>query len=59
MAAITGLGAYIGYKLDEHYQNETPIYTILLTFIGFSIAMYNVIKQANKISKSNDDAYDE
>ena len=51
MAAITGLGAFIGIKLDEHYTNENPIYTIIGTFIGFGVAMYFVIKQANKLSK--------
>ncbi|MBT8265570.1 MAG: AtpZ/AtpI family protein [Bacteroidia bacterium] len=51
MAAITGLGAYIGYRLDEHYQNENDIYTIILTFIGFAIAMYFVLKQINSLTK--------
>lgn len=50
MAAVTGLGGYVGYKLDEHYQNESNILTILLTFIGFGIAMYGVVKIANKLS---------
>lgn len=51
MAAITGLGAYIGYRLDQHYQNENDIYTIILTFIGFAIAMYFVLKQINSLTK--------
>ncbi|MBT8253303.1 MAG: AtpZ/AtpI family protein [Flavobacteriaceae bacterium] len=50
MAIITGLGAYIGFKIDEHYQMEEPISTIIGTFIGFAIAMYGVVKQANKLS---------
>jgi F0F1-type ATP synthase assembly protein I len=53
MAAVTGLGAYIGFKLDEYYQNENNILTILLTFIGFGIAMYGVVKIANKLSNQN------
>lgn len=51
MAAITGLGAYIGYKLDERYQNENAIFTIILTFAGFAIAMYFLLKQINNLTK--------
>lgn len=59
MAAITGLGGYIGYKLDEHYQNENNILTILLTFIGFGIAMYGVVKIANKLSNQKNASDDQ
>ncbi len=52
MAIITGLGAFVGYKLDERYNIEDSIYTIIGTFIGFAIAMYMVVKQANKLSNS-------
>ena len=55
MAIITGLGAFIGHKLDQHYSNETPIFTIVLTFIGFGIAMYMVVKQTNKLTNQKDD----
>lgn len=51
MAAITGLGAYIGVKLDAHYQNDNDIFTIILTFVGFAIAMYFVLKQINALTK--------
>ncbi|NNK87003.1 MAG: AtpZ/AtpI family protein [Flavobacteriaceae bacterium] len=51
MAVITGIGAYIGYKLDEHYTTAEPIYTIIGTFIGFGIAMYLLVKQVNKFSR--------
>ena len=51
LAIITGLGAFIGFKLDERYSTKEPIYTIIGTFIGFGIAMYGVVKQVNKVSK--------
>ena len=51
LAIITGIGAYIGYKLDENYNTEEPIYTIIGTFIGFGIAMYFLVKQVNKFSR--------
>ena len=55
MAIITGLGAYIGHRLDLHYSNETPIITIILTFIGFGISMYMVVKQTNKLTNQKND----
>lgn len=51
LAVITGIGAYVGYKLDEHYTTREPIYTIIGTFIGFGIAMYFLVKQVNKFSR--------
>lgn len=51
LAIITGIGAFIGYKLDERFSTKEPIYTILGTFIGFALAMYGVVKQVNKITK--------
>ena len=51
MSVITGLGAYLGYQLDIKQTNEELIWTIVGTFVGFGIAMYLVVKQANKLSK--------
>lgn len=51
LAVVTGLGGFIGWKIDEHYQIENSIATIFGTFIGFAVAMYGVVKQINKLSK--------
>ena len=51
MAAITGIGAYIGHRIDQNSSREIPLATILGTFIGFGIAMYLVVKQVNKLNK--------
>lgn len=44
MAVIIGGGCYGGFKLDEHYKNETPIFTIILSLVSIAIAMYIVLK---------------
>ena len=44
MAVIIGGGCYGGYKLDQHFQNATPIYTIILSLVSIAIALYLVLK---------------
>jgi len=51
MAVIIGGGCYGGYKLDEHFNNETPIYTIILSLVSIGFAMYIVLKDFIKPQK--------
>jgi F0F1-type ATP synthase assembly protein I len=51
MAVIIGGGCYGGFKLDEHYQNTTPIFTIILSLVSIGLAMYIVLKDFIKPSK--------
>lgn len=44
MALIIGGGSYGGYKLDEYYNNTTPIFTIILSLASIGLAMYVVLK---------------
>jgi len=44
MGVIIGGGCYGGYKLDEHYQNKTPVWTIVLSLVSIGISMYLVLK---------------
>jgi ATP synthase protein I len=44
MALIIGGGCYGGFKLDEYYHNQTPIFTIILSLVSIAIAMYIVLK---------------
>lgn len=44
MGLIIGGGCYGGYKLDEHFQNQTPVFTIILSLASIVIAMYLVLK---------------
>lgn len=51
MALIIGGGCYGGYKLDEHYKNTTPIFTIILSLVSIALAMYIVLKDFIKPNK--------
>ncbi|MES2763812.1 MAG: AtpZ/AtpI family protein [Bacteroidota bacterium] len=51
MALIIGGGCYGGSKLDEHYKNATPIFTIILSLVSIGLAMYIVLKDFIKPGK--------
>lgn len=44
MGVIIGLSAWGGQKLDTHYLNKQPVFTIILSLLGIAIAMYLVLK---------------
>ncbi len=44
MVAIISLGAFIGNRLDTHFNTSKPYYTIVACFIAIGGAMYNIIK---------------
>lgn len=54
MGVTIGLGAWGGTKLDEYYQTEKPIWTIVLSLSAIAIAFYLVIKDINRMSKDED-----
>ncbi len=51
MAFYIGFGAFIGLKLDRHFQLEQPLFTILLSVAGLLASFYVLIKDLNKDSK--------
>jgi F0F1-type ATP synthase assembly protein I len=51
MAVIIGGGCYGGFKLDEHYKNTTPVFTIILSLVSIALAMYIVLKDFIKPGK--------
>jgi F0F1-type ATP synthase assembly protein I len=51
MGAIIFAFAFFGQWLDEKYSNENKIFTIILTLLGVFLALYNVIRQVNKLNK--------
>lgn len=51
MAVIIGGGCYIGYKLDQYFNNSTPIFTIILSLLSIGFAMYIVLKDFIKPNK--------
>lgn len=58
MLATIGLGVFGGIKLDETYQNQHQIFTIICSLGSIAVALYFVIKQVSKFSnqkiKTND-----
>ncbi len=40
MAAIILIGLFAGIKLDEYLNLSTPVFTVMLTFLGFGAALY-------------------
>ena len=48
MAAIIGLSAWGGKKLDVHFGNKTPVFTIGLRLLGIAAALYLVLKDLIK-----------
>lgn len=44
MGLIIGGGCYGGYKLDEYFRNQTPVFTIVLSLASIVLAMYLVLK---------------
>ena len=54
MGIVIGGGAYGGSLLDQKYQNEKPIWTIVLALTGVGIALYIFIKEAQNLSKDDE-----
>ncbi len=49
------LGAYFGKWLDEKYPSDKKWFTMGLTILAVGIALYNVLRQVNKINNTNKD----
>ncbi|MEX1000828.1 MAG: AtpZ/AtpI family protein [Crocinitomicaceae bacterium] len=45
-----GAGAWGGHALDEKFQNEKPIWTIILSLLGVAIGLYIVIRAVTKMT---------
>lgn len=54
MGAIIGLGAWGGVQLDEKFQNETKLFTIILSLFSIFIALYLVIKDVINMQNKDD-----
>jgi len=48
MIAIIGLGTFAGLKLDQFMNLEFPVFTILLSLLSVSFAIYISIKDLLK-----------
>lgn len=48
MLGIISLGTFAGYKIDQKYSFETPVFTIVLSLLSVFISLYLVIKSLKK-----------
>jgi F0F1-type ATP synthase assembly protein I len=51
MGIVIGLSTWGGQKLDEHYKNTTPVFTIVLSLLGIFASLYLVLKDFIKPKK--------
>jgi hypothetical protein len=48
MAVVIGITGWGGQKLDERYQNQTPVFTIILSLLGIIASLYLAIRDLIK-----------
>jgi F0F1-type ATP synthase assembly protein I len=48
MGLTIGLFVWGGTKLDSYFQNKTAVFTIVLSLLGITLAMYLVLKDLIK-----------
>ena len=54
MGATIFLGAWLGKFLDEKYPMDKKWWTIGLTLSAVGLALYNVLRQLNRINSEDD-----
>lgn len=54
MGATIFLGAYAGKYLDEKFPSNKKWFTIGLTLFSVGLALYNVLRQVNKLNSEDD-----
>ncbi len=55
MGIIIGGAAWGGTLLDEKYNNEKPIWTIVCALAGVGAGLYLMIREVIRISKNEND----
>lgn len=51
MLAIIALGFWGGKKLNDYFEIKNNLLTVGLGFLGLGLALYNTIKQLERINK--------
>ncbi len=51
MGIIIAGGTYGGVYLDEYFEHQTPVFTIVLSLFAVFASLYLVIKQVNNANK--------
>lgn len=44
MIVIIGLGAFIGWKIDEYFQSPKPYFTAAVSLVAVAFAMWYALK---------------
>ena len=52
MSIIIASGVFIGYELDEIFESESRIFTVIISLLFILLSIYYVIKQVSKYSES-------
>ena len=50
MGAIIYLFSYLGGLLDSYFETESKTYTLTLVIVGFSLSLFSLITQLNKMN---------
>lgn len=45
---VVFLGVFAGYKLDEHFVELKPLFTVSLSLIAIAIGLYATLKKLTK-----------
>ena len=53
MGLIILIGVFFGRWLDEKFENENAVYTIIFSLLAVFLSLYNVIRQVKSL---NDDS---
>ena len=48
LLCIVFLGVFAGYKLDEHFVELKPLFTVSLSLIAIAIGLYATLKKLTK-----------
>ena len=52
MMAIIALGFWGGKKLNDYFEIKNNLLTVGLGLLGLSLALYNTVKQLDRINKN-------
>jgi F0F1-type ATP synthase assembly protein I len=55
MGVIIAFFTWLGTFLDDKQQNETPVWTIVLSLFGVAGSLYLVVKEVQKMGKNNEE----
>lgn len=56
MGLIIGGFAWLGNYLDNKYQNDKKLWTVILSLLGVAIGIYIIIKEVMNLTNNNDES---